>query len=265
MILAVTKAAAAERDFVLRKRETTVSHRGLRQTCDWSESDAFDSFHSCNILKNVNKDNVNSRNVNSNNVNCSGKSHQSKWLIRSTNISCKGQEESYCHLERYCHICRVAERGADKMCANCRCFYYCSKSCQLKMWKQHKTVCDAISQLKVDREASVCKTGIQNATLPPSEQDQVVQLIGEKFDVACKTNDVATQVLLDTVAQASLLSHKWLESNLPGVKILSVGELLDPCDRLQDQWGNHTEIPFLGWIDLKFELSDESSSTVEEL
>ena len=50
------------------------------------------------------------------------------------------------------------------------------------------------------------KTGIYNRTLPPSEQDQVVQLIGEKCHVACKMNDVVTQFLLDTGAQMSLLS-----------------------------------------------------------
>ena len=54
-------------------------------------------------------------------------------------------------------------------------------------------------------------------------------------------NDVATQVLLDTVAEVSLLSHKWMESKVPGTKILEVGKLLDPCDRLQVQWDNHTE------------------------
>ena len=59
-------------------------------------------------------------------------------------------------------------------------------------------------------------------------------------------NDVVTQVLLVTGAQVSLLSHKWLESNLPGAKILEVGELLDPCDRLRVQWDNQTEISFLG-------------------
>ena len=79
-------------------------------------------------------------------------------------------------------MCRVAERGVNKikMCANCQCVYYCSKSCQLEGWKQHETVCNAISQLKVDREASVCKTDVYNTNLSPSEQDQVVQLIGER-------------------------------------------------------------------------------------
>ena len=76
------------------------------------------------------------------------------------------------------------------------------------------------------------KRGIYSTTLPRSEQDQVVQLIGEKCQVACKINDVARHVLFDTGAQVSFLSHKWLESNLPGAKILEVGKLLDPCNRL---------------------------------
>ena len=78
-------------------------------------------------------------------------------------------------------------------------------------------------------------------------------------------NDAATKVSLDTGAQVSLLLHKRLESNLPGAKILEVGELLDHCGRPRVHWGNHTEIPFHGWIDIKFELSDESTNTVEEL
>ena len=90
------------------------------------------------------------------------------------------------------------------------------------------------------------KIGIYITNLPLSEQDQVVQLIGEKCQMACKMNDVVTQVLLGTGAQVSLLSHKWLESNLPRAKILEAGELLDPCDRLRVQLGNHTEISFLG-------------------
>ena len=63
----------------------------------------------------------------------------------------------------------------------------------------------------------------------------------------------------------SLLSHNWLESNLPRAKILEVGELLDPYDRLQVQWDKHTEVPFLGWTNKKFKLLDESGSTVGQL
>lgn len=69
-----------------------------------------------------------------------------------------------------------------------------------------------------------------------------------------------------TVVSKCTLHHmKQLESNLQGNKILEVGDLLKPCDRLRVQYRNHTEIPFLGWIDMKFELSKESASTVENL
>ena len=87
--------------------------------------------------------------------------------------------------------------------------------------------------MKVDRKASVCNIGIYNTTLLPSERDQVVQLFGGNCHLACKMNDVAKQGLLDTGVQVFLLSHKWLESNLPGTKILEVGQLLDPSDRLR--------------------------------
>ena len=84
--------------------------------------------------KNVNIDNVSSRNVNSNNVKCTDKSHHGKGFINCTNVSRKRQEGCYFHLERCCHVCKVADRGVDKFetCANCQCVFYCSKSCHYK-------------------------------------------------------------------------------------------------------------------------------------
>ena len=87
--------------------------------------------------KHVNIDNVNSRYINSNNVNCIDKIYRDKGLTNCTNITRTEQEGSYRHLERYYHVCRVAERGVGKfnMCSNCQCDYYSNKSCQLKEWK----------------------------------------------------------------------------------------------------------------------------------
>lgn len=89
------------------------------------------------ISADVNIEEGNSRNVNNKNLNCTDTSHQDKGLINFTNISRKGQEGSYCHLKRYCHVCRVADRGVHefKMCANCQSVYFCTKSCQLKLLK----------------------------------------------------------------------------------------------------------------------------------
>lgn len=60
--------------------------------------------------------------------------------------------------------------------------------------------------------------------------------------------DVVTQALLATGAQVFLLSHQWLENNLPEAKVFEVEELLDPCDRLRVQWGNHTEMSLFGGL-----------------
>ena len=62
-----------------------------------------------------------------------------------------------------------------------------------------------------------------------------------------------------------MMPHKWLGVKLQEVTILQVGELLDQYYRLRVQCNNHTEILFLGSRKIKSELSDESSSTVEEL
>ena len=55
--------------------------------------------------RNVNIDNVNGKNVNNNNGNCTDKSHQDNGLINCTDKSRKVQAGSYCHLERYFHVC----------------------------------------------------------------------------------------------------------------------------------------------------------------
>ena len=43
---------------------------------------------------------------------------------------------------------------------------------------------------------------------------------------------------------------------------------MDPCDKLRVQWGNQVEIPFVGWVDLTFELTghgDEESQRLQIL
>ena len=57
----------------------------------------------------------------------------------------------------------------------------------------------------------------------------------------------------------SLVSKEWLQNNLPGSKIMKVGEILDPCSRIRAQWDKQSVIPFVGWADNKFELLSDSS------
>ena len=50
---------------------------------------------------------------------------------------------------------------------------------------------------------------------------------------------------------------------MPHAKIAEIGELLDPCDKLRVQWGNQPEIPFAGWMDIKFELATKPSEQAD--
>ena len=121
--------------------------------------------------KNVNIDNVNSRNINSNDVNCTDKSYHDKGLINCTNVSRTGQEG----VTTICRSIVMCVELLKEVLTSLKCVLIASvciipaKHSQLKGWKQHKTACDAIIQLKVDESASACKTGIYNRTLPPSE------------------------------------------------------------------------------------------------
>lgn len=73
-----------------------------------------------------------------------------------------------------------------KQCSDCRAVSYCSRKCQQKHWRQHKTLCQAISSLeerkyREDRE----KTGVFVSHLSPQEHAQVVRLVGRKCTVKC--------------------------------------------------------------------------------
>ena len=79
-------------------------------------------------------------------------------------------------------------------------------------------------------------------------------------------NGIKTKVLLDTGAQVSLLSNTWLNTYLNEHKVSKIEEILDPCDKPRVQWGNQAEIPFVGWVDITFELighGDEESQRLQ--
>ena len=47
-------------------------------------------------------------------------------------------------------VCSVGKQGdiPFKQCSGCKAVRYCSKACQADHWKEHKTLCQAISALE---------------------------------------------------------------------------------------------------------------------
>ena len=80
------------------------------------------------IEKGVNIENIDCRTVQNNNVYCTDKSHQDKKKWNRVEKSHREKAESYCHLEKYQHVCRVTESCPEefKTCVRHQFVCYCS-------------------------------------------------------------------------------------------------------------------------------------------
>ena len=188
--------------------------------------------------------------------------------VKSTCVNIYNNSEKEKLERKRCYVCLCKESKHERfsVCGGFQSVHYCSRSCQLKGWKQHQVLCKAISQLVSKRKEKIYKAGVYSATLAASERDQVVQLIGEKCLLNCKMNGIKIKFLLDTRAQVSLIPKAWLNTHLNEHKISKIEEILDPCDKLRVQWGNQAETPFVGWVDITFELTghgDEESQRLQ--
>ena len=121
---------------------------------------------------------------------------------------------------------------------------YRSKACQADYWKEHKTLCQAISTLAdqnywEDRERS--QTFVSH--LLPQKQAQVIRLVGQKCTVKCLLNGVETEALWDTGAQVSIIPSNWVRKFYPGTHVRNIAELLG-MGGLDLKTANGTDLPY---------------------
>ena len=50
---------------------------------------------------------------------------------------------------------------ANSRCSRCKSEWYCSKECQIKKWKEHKTVCKTLAALFKENENDLSKKKIE--------------------------------------------------------------------------------------------------------
>ena len=131
---------------------------------------------------------------------------------------------------------------------------YCNKSCQQKHWPKHKLICKSISAYeKVNIRSNAVKTNFVSH-VNPKEYLKITQLVGEKCLVECILNGKKTQVLWDTGSQVSILSQNFLLEEFPNIKVKELKELLGIETDLDLRAANNSHIPYLGYVELKFEL-----------
>ena len=144
-----------------------------------------------------------------------------------------------------------------KRCTHCKSVFYCNKSCQSKHWKDHSALCKAIEVLDSQHSERVRNAGVYTSHLTPREHERVVKLVGGKCLLKCALENVDTKLLYDTGAQVSILSKSWLKENQIDVPVQNISELLDE-DELIVKTAMDTDIPYVGWCLIKFQLSSWS-------
>ena len=58
-------------------------------------------------------------------------------------------------------ICAQCGKLANSRCSRCKSEWYCSKECQIKRWKEHKTVCKTLAALFKENENDLSKKKIE--------------------------------------------------------------------------------------------------------
>lgn len=91
---------------------------------------------------------------------------------------------------------------------------------------------------------------------PLQHQPRLLNLIGKRCLVHCLLDDVTVEALWDTGAQASIINDSWRKEHLPSSIVRPIEELLGP-GTLTGLAANQTEIPFDGWVEVRFSLSSK--------
>ena len=139
-------------------------------------------------------------------------------------------------------------------CAQCESVVYCSKKCQKERWADHKKLCEAISILERQGRQKLANIGTFVSHIDPQKHDKLIRLVGNRCLLDCKIDGQKTQPLFDSGAQVSILPRWWLSQYEPHLKVRNVSELLDENEQLILKTADNSDLPFLGFVELDFQL-----------
>ena len=195
-----------------------------------------------------------------------GSMQKRAWFGKQDKAASTGQGVAGEAMSHACRFCKKIEGDIPfKQFGSCKAVRYCSKACQANHWKEHQTLCQAISTLaekryREDRERS--QTFVSH--LSPQEHAQVILLVERKCTVKCLLYGVETEALWDTGAQVSIILYSWVRRYSPGTDVRDITELLG-VDGLDFKTANGTDMPYKGWVELTFSVTEENSQHSIEL
>jgi len=162
----------------------------------------------------------------------------------------------------------MAKRNPRK-CAECeksnpegRCTH-CYKCGSGEHWaigcRKRKDITASTCKIEISSDKLNDVTMLSSQATLSRKQEKTAKLVGRKSLVQCNLGGVPTTVLWDTGSQVSIVDMDWKKTHLPDAEIRSVKELLDE-GILDLSAANGTEMPYEGWIGVKFSLPSSKDS-----
>lgn len=166
---------------------------------------------------------------------------------------------------------QCGKQGTDHVplnrCGACKTSRYCSKGCQVKHRTVHKSVCMAIQELEKRKTPEDAMDDDLNTTFPchltPRQQAGLTKLVGRRCMVKCVIQGKEVEALWDTGSQVCVVSREWQQTHLPLEVLRNVEELLGAGEELNLEAMNGTDIPFDGWIEVRFKLAGDDTAADE--
>ena len=113
----------------------------------------------------------------------------------------------------------------------------------------------AIQELEKKKAAEDADDAL-NTTFPchltPRQQARLTKLVGQRCMVKCLIQGKEVEALWDTASQVCVVSRKWQQTHLALEELRNVEELLGAGEELNLEAMNGTDIPFDGWIEVRF-------------
>lgn len=155
-------------------------------------------------------------------------------------------------MSQQCAHCGQGGKGVIlKQCASCKKVCYCSKSCQVDNWSEHKRRC----------QIHLCVT---NNTIPNrNKRAKRAPLVGEKHMVECFIQNRRVQALWDSGSQVTIIDEEWKESHLPDARLRDISEILDITQAFDIRAANGESMPYTGWVEITFRLASGAASNTE--
>lgn len=83
----------------------------------------------------------------------------------------------------------------------------------------------------------------------------VRELVGKKCLIQCFLHRQKTQALWDTGSQVCAVDEVWKHNHLLNVPLRDIAELVESTNSLQLEADNRTEMPYVGWLEIPFQLT----------